>query len=194
MRKILFLAALALAAAGRDHPALAGEEMLIFPPADWQRLPMLTQQNVTVARMLPPGATPQHYDEAINVERYDGFSNPPKDFALSAVQEVRKNCEGVQVSPVDETPINNYPAAALRVACTRGRHTGRSGLMMVIAVAGKHALYVAKRIWFGPPVAANQAVLVPQDTLAAWDAFAATVTLCDPDDSTHPCPSANRQR
>lgn len=182
------LAVTALTLAISVSPARAGEEPFIVPPEGWQPLPLVKERNLTVARMLPPGATSEHFDEAINVERYDEYARSPKEYVLGAVEKLKQSCEGVQVSPVDDKPINNYQAASLRIACTKSIRTGHSGLMMITAIAGKHALYVTKRIWFGPPVAPNEAVPVPQQMVAAWDAFAGTINLCDTGDSNHPCP------
>lgn len=190
MRKTLISAAAALVLAA---PAVAqtptGEHLIAKYPAGWQTLPPVKQDNLTVVRMLPPGATPQQFDEAINVERYDGLKIAPRSFALDMVEKSRKTCEGVQVSPVDETPVNGYKAAALRFHCTKSSRSGKSGLMMVTAIAGKDALFVVQRMWLGPPVAPDKAVPVPDATIGAWDAFAVTITLCNDSDATHRCPA-----
>jgi hypothetical protein len=193
MRKTSLFAVALLAAAAM--PALAqtpspGESFIIFPPQGWVPQPPIHEGNAVVRRLLPPGVDPAQVSEAINVERYDQATQTPKQFVGALVDASRKSCEGLQVGPLDEKPINGYKAASLRFACTKSSRTGKSGLMMVIAVAGKDALHVVQRMWLGQPVGANDPVPVPDAVIGAWDAFAARVTLCDAGDAKHPCPPA----
>ena len=197
MRKTcLFAAAVVVVAASPalTRPALAqsapaGESFIISPPQGWVPQPPLHEGNVTVRRLLPPGSTSGQITEAINVERYEQSTQTPKQFVGALVAASRKNCQGLQVGPLDEHPINGYKAASLRFACTKSSRTGKSGLMMVIAVAGKDSLHVVQRMWLGQPVGANDPVPVPDTVIGSWDAFAARVTLCDAGDSKHPCPA-----
>jgi hypothetical protein len=93
-------------------------------------------------------------------------------------------------SSVDETPVNGYKAASIQFTCTKSHRNGKSGVMFVVAIAGRDALHVVSRVWLGPPVAANQLVPIPDTTLSEWAAFIRTITLCDSRDAQHPCPTS----
>jgi hypothetical protein len=157
-------------------------------PMNWLRSTPERQDSTISVRLLPPGATPQNYTEEIDIQRHEGSLEPPRDFINATIVAGQKACEGLQVTPIDERPINGYKAANMRLACTRSQRSGKSGVMMVIAIAGREALHVVQRIWLGPPVGPAQVVPIPDSVVRDWDAFAASVTLCDIKDSTHPCP------
>ena len=158
-------------------------------PAQWIAQPPVHQDNVTVVRLLPPGQSPQSFSEAVMIERYEAEHRPPKEHVLSRAEATRRSCDGVLVSAVDETPVNGYKAASVRFTCTRSQRNGMSGAMLVTAVEGRDALHVISRLWIGPPVASNQLVPVPKQTVDEWDAFQRTITVCDIRDSRHPCPA-----
>ena len=164
------------------------EHVMARYPAQWVAQAPLRQDRLTVVRLLPPGQTPQDYSEAVIIERYDEEHQPPKDYVLSRAESSRRTCDGMLSSQVDETPINGYKAASIQFTCTKSHRNGKSGVMMVIAAAGRDALHVVSRVWIGPPVAANQLAPIPDQTIAEWAAFAKTVTLCDSRDAKHPCP------
>lgn len=195
MRKMPLFAAALLATAAAASPAPAqtapeGEHLIAHYPKDWQALPINRKGSLTVVQLLPAGQLPQDYVESIIVQRREGDRQSPKDLAMGIVSGSRSHCDGVVVSPVDETPINGYPAAEVRFACTKSSRNGKSGVMEIKAIAGKDAMHVIQRVWFGPPVGSNQPVPVPETTISAWDAFDHTVTVCDPTDPAHPCPQA----
>ena len=166
----------------------APEHLIVPPPKDWVPLPINHQANLTVLQMLPAGQSPQDYQESIVIQRQEGEKKTPKDFVLGVVQGSKSHCEGIVSSPVDERPVNGYKAAEVRFACTKSSRTGKSGLMMVKAIAGKDALHVVQRIWLGAPVTPSQPVPVPDATIEAWDAFDAMIVLCDSRDAKHGCP------
>lgn len=185
---VTFALLLALALpAGAQSPPSEGERLLITPPQGWQATPSATQGTMVSSRMFPPGQTPETWTEAISVQRHNDRAAKAKDFVQGMVQTSRKSCEGVQVGNLEETPINGYPAASVRVACTKGKQTGQSGLMMVTAIRGREAMFVVQRMWKGPPVTPNQAVPVPTAVLIDFTSFAKTITVCDNRTPDHPC-------
>jgi len=191
MRKTLSFAAAVMTFAAYSLPAVAeapaGEQFRTPTLAGWQTQQPVKQGNITMVTMIPPGATPQDATEAVRVMREEGSKHTPKEFVDEAIATNRKNCEGLQVGPIDEAPINGYKAASIRLACTKSAHNGKSGLLGITAIAGKDALHVQQLIWFGPAVGANQAVPVPNDTIKAWDVMMGNTFLCDSRDAKHPC-------
>jgi hypothetical protein len=185
---LLVLAVPASAQTAGAPSAAEGEHLIAHYPAGWQPLPANRQINLTVVQLLPPGEDPQNYTESVVVQRHDGERQSPKDYVGSVVQTSRANCEGTVVSPINEAMVNGYKAAEVRFACTKSSRTGKSGLMMIKAIAGRDALHVVQRVWRGAAVGATQPVPVPDATIAAWDAFDATIVLCDTRDPKHPCP------
>jgi len=166
----------------------APAHLIVPPPKDWVALPITKQGNLTVVQMLPAGESPQDFRESIVVQRQDGEKKTPKDYVMSVVNGSKAHCEGIITSPISERPVNGYKAAEVRFACTKSSRTGKSGLMMVKAIAGNDALHVVQRIWLGAPVAPNQPVPVPDTVIDSWDAFDAFVVLCDSRDAKHGCP------
>ena len=197
MRNIVSLAAFALlisalpawAQSAAPQPGAEAEHLIAQYPPGWQALPVNRQSNLTVVQLLPPGEDSQNYTESVVVQRQDGEKRTPKDMIGSIIQTSRANCEGIVVGQIHENAINGYRAADVRFACTKSTRTGKSGLMMVKAISGKDALHVIQRIWRGTPVSPTQPIPVPESTIALWDAFEATIVLCDPRDSKHPCPT-----
>ena len=182
---ILILFALVVPATAQNAPP---ERAQARYPAGWVAGTPFHEGNITVVRLLPPGQSDKDFVEAILIERYEAERRPAKEHVLSRAEATRRSCDGVLVSQVNESQINGYAAAQIRFTCTRSQRNGKSGAMMVIAIEGRDALHVISRFWVGQGVAANQLVPVPQQTIAEWDAFAQTVTVCDTRDSKHPCP------
>ena len=182
---LVMTAALCGAASAQTAPP---EHVMARYPAQWVAQAPIRQDRLTVVRLLPPGQTPQDYNEAIIIERYDEEHQAPKDYVLSRAEASRRSCDGMLAGAVDETPINGYKAASIQFTCTKSHRNAKSGVMMVIAIAGRDALHVLSRVWIGPPVAANQLAPIPDQTVAEWSAFARTITLCDSRDAKHPCP------
>ncbi len=189
MRQIFVVVAALFLLGGQALAESPPERLIAHYPTDWKPQPAVAQGPMTVVQLLPPNASPQAFDEAIVVQRIDGSKESPKALVSAQIDGSRKNCEGLQVGPLDEAAINGYKAATVRFACTKSTRTGKSGLMMVVAVAGKDAVHVIQRMWLGAPVGANEPVPVPDTVIAAWDVFAAGVTVCDTRDPKHPCPS-----
>ena len=164
------------------------EHVVARYPAQWVAQPPMRQDKLTVVRLLPPGQAAEDYSEAVILEHYEDEHQAPKDYVMSRAEASRRSCDGLMSSTVDETPINGYKAASIQFTCTKSHRNGKSGVMMVIAIAGRDALHVISRVWVGQAVAANQIVPVPDTVIAEWLAFAKTVTLCDTRDVQHPCP------
>ena len=191
MRLPLFAATLLLAAAALPaHAQSTGEHLLAVYPSDWHYAPLASRNpNVQMTRLLPPGQSPQNYSEAIVVERYSGSSQSAQDFVGTLIQVGRQDCAGFTGDPAKEANLNGYTAVVARYGCTRGTRTGKSGMTMVIAISGNEALHVIQTMWLGPPVAANQAVPIPDEVLHRWKTLASHVVLCDSRDPNHPCPA-----
>ncbi len=169
--------------------AIPDERAMARYPANWVAQAPVHQDQLTVVRLLPPGQTPQDFNQAITVERYETVHQSPKDFLLSRADSSRSTCDGMLVGDVTESMINGYKSASLRFTCTRSHRNNKSGAVSLTAVAGRDALHVISWYWLGDPVAANQLVPIPPQTVTQWDAFAKTITVCNVNDSRHPCPN-----
>lgn len=189
MTKILSLAIALLVLCGPVRADTVPPEHIIARyPAQWVAQAPVSEGKLSVQRFLPSGQTPKDYNQAIIVERYVEEHQAPKEHVLSRAEASRRSCDGVLSSAVDETPINGYKAASIQFSCTKSHRNGKSGVMLVIAIAGRDALHVISLVWLGPPVAVNQLAPIPDHTVAEWSAFAQTITLCDSRDNKHPCP------
>lgn len=180
----------ALPAAAQQPPAgEPTEHLLVNPPPGWTAQPVTAKGPVRASQLFPAGQSANDYVEKIILMRdANPGAPPPKQFVSGLVQAAKNGCEGTQIGDLDETPINGYAAAGVRLACTKGRQTGKSGLMLIAAIRGKDALYTVQRMWLGAPVAPHQTVPVPPAVLAEWAAFTRLITLCDPRTPEHPCP------
>jgi hypothetical protein len=186
-------AAVARADSGAGVGQVPAERAMARYPADWVAQPPVRQEQLTVIRLLPPGQTAQDFSQAITVERYESEHRSPKDFVLSRAEASRGTCDGMLAGEVVEGVINGYKAASLRFTCTRSQRNNKSGAVSLTAIAGRDALHVISWFWLGAPVAANQLVPVPPQTVAQWDAFTKTILVCDTRDSTHPCPTQSHK-
>lgn len=199
MRKTTLFIAAALAVAtpatfaqtAFAQTAPAGEQLIAHYPQGWQPNPLPTPDpNVKMTRLLPPNESPQNFSEAIVVERYANAKQSAKDFVATVIDLGKKGCDGFLGSPPTERTVNGYKAVSARFGCTKGARTGKSGVIMVIAINGKDALQVIQSMWLGAPVAANQPIPIPEEVIRRWDSFEQSVVLCDTRDSKHPCPAA----
>ena len=169
------------------------EHVMARYPAQWVAQPIMRQDKLTVQQILPPGQTSKDYTDAVILERYEEDHQAPKEHVMSRAEASRRSCDGVLSSTVDESPVNGYKAASIQFTCTKSHRNGKSGVMFVVAIAGRDALHVVSRVWLGPAVPANQLVPIPNTTLAEWAAFVRTITLCDSRDAQHPCPASPAQ-
>lgn len=169
------------------------ERLLIQPPPGWVATQPMEQGNTAISRLFPPGQSPQSFNETISVQRIAGAAPGPKEFVAAAVESTRQNCDGTQVGDLLESKLNNYPAAATRMACSRGKATGKGGLLGITAVRGSDALYVIQRMWLTDPVASNEAIKVPNALLAEWARFEKGIMVCDSRTKEHPCPQPKAQ-
>lgn len=185
---LAILSAQPVAAQG-SAPTDQGERLLVNPPPGWTASPLTTKGPVRASQLFPAGQSAKDYVEKIILMRDASPGAPaPKQFVNQLVQAAKNGCDGTQIGNLDENPVNGYVAADIRLACTKGRQTGKSGLMLIAAIRGKDALYTVQRMWLGPPVAPNQAVPVPNQVLAEWSVFTRSITVCDPRSAEHPCP------
>jgi hypothetical protein len=196
LRLILALAvALALtrpATAQQGPPPAAApspkEKILLEMPQGWYPKGTQRSDKGETTMLYPPGQGGETWSEMLVLQVVRDSQAMPHNYVQQIVEASRTNCDAVGPSPVTEKSINGYPAAALTVSCTKGKRTGKGGLVMVVAMRGREALYVVQRLWQGPAFGRNEAVPVPQDMLKTWGAFARTIGLCDQVDPKHPCP------
>ncbi len=189
MKKCLALILMLIAVPAGAQTSPPAEHVMARYPAQWVAQPIMRQDRLTAQQILPPGQTSQEYSDAIILERYDEEHQAPKDYVASRAEASRRSCDGMLSSQVDETPVNGYKAASIQFTCTKSHRNGKSGVMFVVAIAGRDALHIVSRVWLGQAVAANQLVPIPPSTLAEWAAFVRTITLCDSRDNLHPCPA-----
>lgn len=179
--------ALAQPAAAQPAPQ-PKEKILLDMPAGWQAKGTQRSDKGETTMLYPPGQGSESWSEMLVLQVVRDSQAMPHNYVAQIVEASRTNCDAVGPSPTTEKSINGYPAAALTVSCTKGKRTGMGGLVMVVAMRGREALYVVQRLWQGPAFGRNEAVPVPQGMLKDWGAFARTVGLCDQVDAKHPCP------
>lgn len=167
----------------------AGERLLMAPPAGWQSVPVQKTDKVAITRLYPPGQSEKQWSEMITVQIYPGAGQSPREFIENVIQFSRANCEAAGPGPVTEATINNYPAAIVSVACTKGKQSGMGNMVLVTAIKGREALYAIQRQWRGAPFAANEKPDMPPEMIQAWNNFPRSVGLCDTrEPQRHPCP------
>lgn len=171
------------------QPGPAGERLLMAPPAGWQSVPVQKTDKVAITRLYPPGQNDKQWSEMITVQIYPGAGQSPREFIENIIQFSRANCEGAGPGPVTEATINNYPAAIVSVACTKGKQSGQGNMVLVTVIKGREALYAVQRQWRGKPFAANEKPDMPPEMIKEWNNFPRSVGLCDTRaPQQHPCP------
>ncbi|MGE5502798.1 MAG: hypothetical protein ACM31L_00095 [Actinomycetota bacterium] len=185
----LMLAAPAFAQSqAQPQPQPAGKERLLRAiPDGWQAKGTQKSPKGDTTMVFPPGQNSDKWSEMVIVQVVGDPQAAPDAYVNQVVEASRNNCEAIGPSPITEKSINGYPAAAMTVSCTKGRHSGMGGLVMVIAIRGREALYVVERLWQGPSFARNEAVPASQEMLKDWGAYTKSIYLCDIGDPGHPC-------
>lgn len=167
----------------------AAERLLMAPPAGWQGVPVQKTDKVLISRLYPPGQNEKQWNEMITVQIYPGAGQSPREFIESVIAFSRNNCEAAGPGPVTEATVNNYPAAIVSVACTKGKQSGQGNMVLVTAIKGRDALYAVQRQWRGKAFAANEKPDMPDAMIKEWNNFPRTIGLCDPRAAQqHPCP------
>jgi hypothetical protein len=190
---VLILTALTLAmpaaAQSQSQPAQpqGRERLLRAIPEGWQAKGTQKSPKGATTMVFPPGQGADRWSEMVIVQVVEDPQAAPDAYVAQVVEASRNSCEAIGPSPVTEKSVNGYPTAALTVSCTKGRHSGMGGLVMVMAIRGREALYVVERLWQGAAFARNEAVPIPQETLKDWGAYTKSVYLCDIGDTRHPC-------
>jgi hypothetical protein len=163
------------------------ERLLLTPPDGWKTGGSTTSRGVVVNHLFPPGQTSETWTEMLSIQIMGKPLPSPREVAQKVVETSRAGCEATSPSQIAEGKLNNYPVATLTITCTRGRQTGKGGMIAMKAIQGGAAVYVIERLWRGEPFAPGAQAPVPHEVLQDWALFLRAVSVCDPADSTHPC-------
>lgn len=172
--------------------AEGGEHLLMNPPKNWQVHPTQKMQGVTLTRFFPPGENEKNWTQILTVQVHTVGDQSPRGYIDTIANYTRNSCEATGMASVKEGPSNGYPTAATTISCNKALNSGMGSFILILALRGKQSLYVVQRQWHGPAYPRDQYPNFPAGMLQEWSDFTRMVSLCDSQDSRHPCPAGSQ--
>ena len=189
MRKLIATGLLLLAGVSARAQTQGGEQLFLMPPTGWGIVAHDVKNNTEVTELTPNGQTEQNWTDKLKVELIQGKPVADLQSVLnSLIKAVQEDCEDVGAGASQISNENGYEAGLRAVACPKTKRAGRGEIGLLKVVLGKDRTYVISRLWSGPAYPKDK-IPLPAQTSDEWLAFMGKVTVCDPRERTHPCPS-----
>lgn len=189
MRKMIAMGLLVLAGMSGARAQQGGEQLFLIPPSGWTVVSHEVKGAVEVTELTPPSQTAQNWTDKLKVELIQG--KPPADLQSvlnSLIKAVQADCDDVGAGAANLATENGYETGIRAVACPKTRGAGKGEIGLLKVILGKDRTYVVSRLWSGPSYPKDK-IPLPAQTSDEWLAFMGKVTVCDPRERTHPCPS-----
>lgn len=188
MRKVIAMGLLMLAGASA-RAQQGGEQLFLIPPSGWTIVAHEVKGATEVTELTPPNQTAQDWTDKLKVELIQGKPAADVQTVLnSLIKAVQDDCDDLGAGAPNLSVENGYDSGIRAVACPKTRRTSRGEIGLLKVVLGKDRTYVVSRLWSGPPYPKDK-IPLPGQTSDEWLAFMSKVTVCDPRERAHPCPS-----
>ena len=188
MRKLIATGLLLLAGASA-RAQQGGEQLYLIPPTGWTIAAHDTKNNMDITELTPNGQSAQDWTDKLKVEMIQGKPLADVQTVLnSLIKAVQADCDDVGAGAANLAAENGYDTGIRAVACPKTKSTGKGEIGLLKVVLGKDRTYVVSRLWSGPAYPKDK-ITLPAQTSDEWLAFMGKVTVCDPRERAHPCPS-----
>jgi hypothetical protein len=189
IKKLIALGIFLLAGGSARAQTQGGEQLFLIPPSGWGIVAHDVRNNTEVTELAPAGQTAQNWTDKLKVELIQGKPLADVQTILnSLIKAVHEDCDDVGAGPPQIAVENGFDTGMRAVACPQTKETGRGEIGLLKVILGKDRTYVVSRLWSGKPYPKDK-IPLPTQTSDEWLAFMGKVTVCDPRDSAHPCPS-----
>ena len=188
MRKVIAMGLLMLAGA-EARAQQGGEQLFLIPPVGWGIVAHEVKGAQEMTELAPPGQTAETWTDKLKVELIQGKPAADVQTVLnSLIKAVQEDCDDVGAGAPNLSVENGYDSGIRAVACPKTKKTARGEIGLLKVIVGKDRTYVVSRLWSGQPYPKDK-IPLPGQTSDEWLAFMSKVTVCDPRERTHPCPS-----
>ena len=189
MRKLIATGLLLLAGGSAQAQQQGGEQLFLIPPTGWNIVAHDAKNSTEVTELTPNGQSEQNWTDKLKVELILGKPVADAQTVLnSLIKAVQEDCEDVGAGAANLATENGYDTGIRAVACPKTKRSGRGEIGLLKVILGKERTYVVSRLWSGPAYPKDK-IPLPASTSDEWLAFMSKVTVCDPRDRNHPCPS-----
>lgn len=190
-RTLVTLACCLLASSCAAQPFMLGEQLLLSPPPDWQRVYDFNNEKTRLAEFVPPGEAATDWQTKLYLESHaDMQDTDPIEILLAEARRLDENCTFVQQFNLFSGLENGYPTSVRLVMCGKNEPVGEGEVGIMKAIQGDQFLYVVRLVRRVDPFEIN-APDVEQEEIAAWSEFFSRIKLCRPGSQEHACPGAN---
>ena len=198
IRSFALLATLALAgclaqadgAAAQVTSTAETERLLAAPPEGWTAVFAANRPGVRIAEYVPPGESAAEWKEKLSFETFGGEPLPdPIGMLVAIAEDQRATCNGFADHNTFSGLENGYPTSVRLFVCRNNVVTGRGQITLVKAIQGGRRVYVITRARRVAPIESDAVLPMAQEDMAEWSQYARAISLCDPADTAHPCPS-----
>lgn len=192
IKKLIATGFLLLAGVSAHAQMQGGEQLFLIPPSGWGIVAHEVKNNTEVTELAPNGQTTQSWTDKLKVELIQGKPIADVQTILnSLIKAVHEDCDDIGAGPPQISVENGYDTGIRAVACPQTKQNSRGEIGLLKVILGKDRTYVVSRVWSGKAYEKDK-IPLPAQTSDEWLAFMGKVTVCDPRERTHPCPSAGR--
>ncbi len=174
-------------------PLAKAERLLAQPPDTWQRVYELNTGNTRLADYMPAGQTDLEWDTKLSFESF--VMTDPMDPIQALLYEVEQDegrCSFLQHFNVFSGLENNYETSVRLFLRGRNEFVNRGEVKLVKAIRGNTYFYTVRLTRRLEPFEPHEADMANEE-MAAWSKFIGNVSLCDADNTAHPCPEGAQE-
>jgi len=185
--------------AAPDRPApppdAASEHLLAQQPDGWLQTFHTEGPGIRMVEYVPPADDAKDWTDKLS---FESFSDPPLPDPIQMLKSIaddqRKTCQVFSDHDTFSGVENDYPTSVRLFVCFKSPLTGKGQLTMVKTIRGEAHFYVITRARRLPPIDPNakDADITVKKAVAEWSAYLHAITVCDPSNERHPCPSEPR--
>jgi hypothetical protein len=167
------------------------EQLRASPPPDWNLIYQLNNINSRLTEFVPQNELTSTWSTKLSFESFHELADiDPIQVLLTEVEQDKKNCSFIQHFNLYSGLENNYPSSVRLFLCGENSETENGEVKIIKVIQGKDYLYVITLLKKIDPFEPNEPQF-EEEEIAAWSTYLRGISLCDDEDISHRCPTAN---
>lgn len=168
-------------------PEPTGEQLIITPPSDWERIYQINTPQTRLSDFVPSGENAANWKTKLSIEAYDSqtLNIDPIELLLSEAKEDERKCNFVQHFNIFSGYENSYETSVRLFLCGENEFAQKGEVKLAKSIRGTDYIYSIRFTRRVAPFEPGQPAFTDED-MATWSDFLNDVILCD-ESKERPC-------
>ncbi|HJL61889.1 MAG TPA: hypothetical protein QF517_08025 [Pseudomonadales bacterium] len=163
------------------------EVLLAQPPKDWQLIYQFNNMETRLSDYIPPTEDESDWQTKLSFESHRQLKDlNPISAIMSEIKNRAEICTHLNHFNLFSGFENEYPTSVRLIMCGENAYTSRGEVTLTKAIQGRDYLYLIHLLKKVPVFEADKADF-STDEITEWSTYLKLISLCDKEDSTHPC-------